>query len=275
MDMGARMHDIIIVGGGPAGLSAAITARQRGKSVAVISNDASESGLYKTGSVRNYPGFADISGAALLDKLYRHAADMGAEHIRSRVSSVLPAGDSVGVSHAADVSMARAAILAIGLERPSVFQGELELLGRGVSYCATCDGRFFKGKRVCAVMRAGDAEGEAKYLESIGCEVVRLTSRDIAINGGAAVESVTADGLDIPCAGVFIFRHTVAPASLLPGIEMFDGHIKADGAMRTNMPGVFAAGDCAGAPYQIAKAAGQGQVAALSAAGYVESGGKQ
>jgi thioredoxin reductase (NADPH) len=264
------MYDIIVVGGGPAGLSAAITARQRGKSVAVISNDASGSGLYRAGSVRNYPGFADITGAALLDRLYGHAAGMGAEHIRSRVSSVLPTRDAIGVSHAADVSHARAVILAVGVEQPAVFQGELELLGRGVSYCATCDGRFFRGKRVCAVMRAGDAESEALYLESIGCQVIRLASRDIAVNGRESVESVTADGADIPCEGVFIFRHTVAPASLAVGIELYEGHIKVDGDMRTNIPGLYAAGDCAGVPYQISKAAGQGQVAALSAAGWVD-----
>jgi thioredoxin reductase (NADPH) len=115
-------------------------------------------------------------------------------------------------------------------------------------------------------MQSPDAEDEAKYLESIGCDVTRLNPESFVINGDVAVRSVTADGEDIVCSGVFIFRRTVAPASLAAGIATREGHIIVDEAMRTNIPGVFAAGDCAGEPFQIAKAAGQGQVAALSAA---------
>jgi thioredoxin reductase (NADPH) len=267
------MYDIIVVGGGPAGLSAAITARQRGKSVAVVTNDASESGLYKAGCVRNYPGFPDVSGARLLDKLREHAESMGAIVIKERVSSVMPIGGGVSVGHAADVSSAKVSILALGVAQSSVFPGESELLGRGVSYCATCDGMFFRGKRVCVVMHAPDAEGEAEYLESIGCEVVRLLSRDVSVNGARTVESVTADGKIVKCDGVFILRHTIAPASLAPDVEMRGGHIGTDSVMRTNLPGIFAAGDCTGAPYQIAKAVGQGQIAALSAADYIDGGG--
>jgi thioredoxin reductase (NADPH) len=261
------------VGGGPAGLSAAITARQRGKSVAVVTNDASGSGLYRAGQVRNYPGLPDISGADLLDKLREHAESMGASVINERVLAIAPADGAVGVSRATDVSRAAAVILAIGAAQSSVFPGEAEFLGRGVSYCATCDGMFFRGKRVCVVMRAPDAESEAEYLESIGCEVVRLSPRDMTINGARTVESVTADGETVRCAGVFILRRTIAPASLAAGVELRGGHIGTDEAMRASLPGVFAAGDCAGPPYQIAKAAGQGQIAALSAAGYIDGGG--
>jgi thioredoxin reductase (NADPH) len=264
-------YDVIIAGGGPAGLSAAITARQRGMSAAVISNDASGSGLYKAEKICNYPGLPDISGADLLSALVSHAEKMGAVIMRERVSAVLPAGGAVSVNHTSGVSLAGAVILAVGIARDGVFPGELELLGRGVSYCATCDGVFFRGKRVCVVMRTADAETEAAYLESIGCDVVRLTRRGdaIAINGADRVESVTAGGETTACDGVFILRDTVLPAALAAGIELSGGHIKADASMRTNLPGVFAAGDCAGAPYQIAKAAGQGQTAALAASEFL------
>jgi thioredoxin reductase (NADPH) len=222
--------------------------------------------------VRNYPGLPDISGADLLDKLRGHAEGMGADIIIERVSSVIPADGGVGVSRATDVSYTKAVILALGASQPSVFPGETELLGRGVSYCATCDGMFFRGKRVCVIMHAPDAESEAEYLESIGCEVVRLTPRDVTINGARTVESVTADGETVKCDGVFILRHTIAPASLAAGVELRGGHIGTDEAMLTSLPGIFAAGDCTGAPYQIAKAVGQGQIAALSAAGCIDGG---
>jgi len=91
----------------------------------------------------------------------------------------------------------------------------------------------------------------------------------VAINGGKHVTSVTADGEEHECAGVFILRQAVAPHLLVPGLEMVKGHIRASASARTNIPGVFAAGDCAGVPYQVAKAVGQGQIAALSAAEHI------
>lgn len=263
------MYDIIVIGGGPAGLSAAITARMRGKHVAVISNDRTQSGLYKAAEVGNYPGLPGISGADLSEKLVAHAADMGAELISGRVTTILPIGQDINVSYGSEFLSGKSLILTTGIVQASVFPGEAELLGKGVSYCATCDGMLYRKKNVCVICLSPDADEEADFLESIGCIVTRLKTRKIVINGTEKVTSVTADGEDIPCDGVFILRQTIAPTSLLPGLETDKGHIKTDRSMKTNIAGVFAAGDCIGTPYQVSKAVGEGQIAVLSAVDYL------
>ena len=263
------MYDIIVVGGGPAGLSAAISARQRNNSVAVISNGKANSGLYKAPVVNNYPGFPNISGPDLLNKLSDHAASAGAELIAGQVTTILPTGDVVHVGYGAEILSASSVILTMGVSQTSLFPGEEELLGRGVSYCATCDGMLYRSKRVCVICLTPDAHEEADYLESIGCDVVRIDVRDVKIIGEAKVTSVVADGEEIECDGVFILRHMVAPHLMLSGLETQNGYISAAPSGKTNISGVFAAGDCVGTPHQIAKAVGQGQVAALSASEYV------
>jgi thioredoxin reductase (NADPH) len=263
------MEDIIIVGSGPAGLSAAITGRMRGKSVAVISNSRADSGLWKAAEIGNYPGLPGISGAELSDKLFSHAQSMGAALLTGRVTTILNMGKEISVGYGAEFISGKCLILATGIVQASVFPGETALLGSGVSYCATCDGMLYRGKKVCVVCLSPDAEEEADFLASIGCEVTRLKTKNIVVNGEGKVSSITADGITIPCDGVFILRQTIAPGTLLPGLETEKGHIKVDKSMKTNIPGVFAAGDCTGTPYQVAKAAGEGQIAVLSAADYL------
>ncbi|SHH75629.1 thioredoxin reductase (NADPH) [Sporobacter termitidis DSM 10068] len=263
------MVDIIVVGSGPAGLSAAITARMRGKSVTIIGNSSAESGLAKAAEIGNYPGLPGLSGAELSGKMLMHAVGMGAEHVTGRVTTILPVGRELSVSYGSEIATGASLILATGVVQSSVFPGEAELLGRGVSYCATCDGMLYKGKKVCVVCLSPDAEEEANFLESIGCRVTRLKTKKIKVNGEDKVTSVTADGNELECDGVFILRATIAPTALLPGLETDKGHIKVDRAMKTNIPGVFAAGDCTGTPYQVAKAAGEGQIAVLSAVEYL------
>ena len=264
------MFDIIVIGGGPAGLSAAITAGQRGNSAVVISNDSSGSGLYKAREIGNYPGFPDISGPELLEKLTAHAISSGAELHTGRVSTVMPTGEAFHIGYGAAILSSKCLILATGVAQTSLFPGEEELLGRGVSYCATCDGMLFRGKQVCVVCLTPDAGEEAEYLASIGCGVTQLHTSKIRINGEKKVTSVTADGKEIGCDGVFVLRKAIAPHMLVSGLDMDNGHIRTDPYGRTNIPGIFAAGDCTGKPYQIARATGQGQVAALSASEFIQ-----
>ena len=264
-----RMVDVIIVGGGPAGLSAAITVRQRNKNVTVISNDGKNSGLYKAQEIGNYPGFPKISGAELLCRLKDHASQAGAKLITGRVNTIVPIGDTFNVGYGTEILISKSIILATGVSQTSLFTGEAEFLGRGVSYCATCDGMLFRGKRICVICLSPEAKEEAEHLESIGCDVVRLETKQIRIIGEKQVTSVIADGEEIECAGVFILRQAVAPDLMLVNLEMKDRHINAGAAGGTNIPGVFAAGDCVGTPYQIAKAVGQGQLAAFSALEYL------
>jgi len=267
--LSGAMLDIMIVGRGPAGLSAAITARQRDKTAVVISNDAAHSGLFKAREVGNYPGLPKISGPELLQKLASHASEVGARLITGRVSVIMMVSGSFSVGYGTEILSAKSVILATGVAQTSYFPGEEEFLGSGVSYCATCDGMLFRGKKVCVVCLSPEADDEADYLSSIGCDVVRLRTKDVRINGENRVASVTADGEEIECEGVFVLRPAIAPQLMLSGLETADGHIKTDRRGETSVRGVFAAGDCVGAPYQVAKAVGEGQIAALSASEYI------
>lgn len=183
-----------------------------------------------------------------------------------------------------------ALILAPGVVRQAKFPGEETYLGRGVSYCATCDGMLYRNKPVAVVGRSKDAPHEAAYLKSIGCQVVYVAPKrpdqleedipfiqaaKLAVKGEQTVTALEADGADIPVNGVFILREAVAPGDLLPGLTLEKGAIQVDRSMATSVPGVFAAGDATGAPLQVSKAVGEGLIAALSACEYLDRNGSK
>ena len=256
-------YDLLVVGGGPAGLTAAIHARARDRSVLVISNEPTASPLCKAPRMENYPGLPGVTGLELVERMAAQAKGLGAEFKAGRALSVMPMGKSVMVSVENDAAEGSAVVLALGVSRAATLKGETELLGRGVSYCATCDGMFYRNK---AVVCAGDAPNfaeEVEFLRSIGCRVTETRLAGLEILGEGRVGGVrTAAGEEIPCDGVFLLRASIAPVQLAPGVALEDGYIKVDGRMATNLPGVFAAGDCTGQPLQLAKAVGQGQTAA-------------
>ena len=256
-------YDLLIVGGGPSGLTAAIHARARNKSVLVVTNEPTASPLCKAAEMDNYPGLPHVSGLELVERLVKQAADLGAELRQGRVLSLMPMGDTVMASVGTDVVEASAAILAVGVSRAVPLVGEERLLGRGVSYCATCDGMFYRNRPIVVAGNAPDLEEETDYLRSIGCQVTETRLPGMEILGEAQVTGVRlAEGNEIPCDGVFLLRASIAPAQLAPGLELEDGYIKVDTRMATNLPRVYAAGDCTGHPLQLAKAVGQGQLAA-------------
>ena len=256
-------YDLLIVGGGPAGLTAAIHARARNKSVLVVTNEPTASPLCKATEMDNYPGLPHVSGLELVERLVKQATDLGAEIRQGRVLSLMPMGDMVMASVGTDVVEASAAILAVGVARAVPLAGEERLLGRGVSYCATCDGMFYRNRPIVVAGNAPDLEEETEYLRSIGCQVTEARLPGMEILGENQVTGVRlADGTELPCDGVFLLRASIAPAQLAPGLDLEDGYIKVDAHMATNLPRVYAAGDCTGQPLQLAKAVGQGQLAA-------------
>ena len=277
-------YDLLILGAGPAGLAAAIGARGRGKTVLVVGNRWQDSPLARAERIDNYLGLPGLSGAELLARFHDHAAEAGVEFLTGKALSVM-AWEGFQMTVGSDVCAGGALILAPGVVRQSKYPGEAEYLGRGVSYCATCDGMLFRNRPVAVVGRSGGAPGEANYLQSIGCQVVYVSPQPpegldpaipyvkasrLAVRGDQTVTGLEADGSLIPCAGVFILRSAVAPADLLPGLATEHGVIQVDRQMRTSLPGVFAAGDCTGGPLQVAKAVGEGHVAALSACEYLD-----
>lgn len=272
------MPDVIVIGAGPAGLSAALTLRSRGKSVLLLESPGAVSALAKAEKVDNYPGLPEIGGKALLEAMREQALSLGAEFLSEKALSVLPMGDRFYVSAGQETLEARSLILAAGAARGKTLPGEEALLGMGVSYCATCDGMLYRGKNVAVLGFSADAEEEAEFLRSIGCNLRFFSaeeSKKARILGENRVAGVEIGGEIIPFDGVFVLRDTVAPQALLPGLELQGVHIAVQTDMRTSVSGVFAAGDCVGTPYQIAKAVGEGNIAALSAAKYLDQKAKE
>lgn len=270
----SEKYDAIIIGGGPAGISAALTLRQRDKSVAVVANPPDTTNLWKAKDVGNYPGIAG-TGESIQREMIKQLAFSGAVTIAGRALSVVPMGASFGVAVGNDYYEAAAVILAAGITRENAYPGENDYLGRGVSYCATCDGMLYRGKRVAVLGFADSARQEASFLESIGCSVIYFDRpRTCSIAGGDQVERVTCDGKTEAVSGVFLLRPTMAPTDLFPELAVEGGYVKVDRKMATNLPGVFAAGDCTGGPLQVAKAVGEGLIAGQSAAAFAAAQGK-
>ena len=282
-------YDIIVLGSGPAGLSAAVTARGRNKSVLVIGNRWQDSPLARTERVDNYLGMPGMTGMEMLEAFQRHAQEMGVEMVTGKVLSIME-WEGFTLTVGSQLYQGSALILAPGVVRQAKFPGEETYLGRGVSYCATCDGMLYRNKPVAVVGRSKDAPHEAAYLKSIGCQVVYVAPKrpdqldedipfiqaaKLAVKGEQTVTALEADGADIPVNGVFILREAVAPGDLLPGLTLEKGAIQVDRNMATSVPGVFAAGDATGAPLQVSKAVGEGLIAALSACEYLDRNGSK
>ena len=279
-------YDIAVIGGGPAGLSAAVNARARGKSVLVVGNDYRESPLYRAERVDNYLGMPGRTGAGLMEDYRRHAEAMEVDLRTGRVLNIMQMDGTSYLSIGSDMETAKAVVLATGVTRGKKLPGEVRYLGRGVSYCATCDGMLYRGRPVVVVDLAPDAAEEANFLQGIGCQVTYVSAKrpeglvpaiqwvrrtgGLEILGEDTVTALRVGEAELPAQCVFLLRSAFPPADLLPDLALEDGYITVDRRMRTNLPGVFAAGDCTGLPLQLAKAVGEGLVAGQSAAEYVD-----
>lgn len=262
-------YDVLVIGGGPAGLSAAVNVRARGKTVLVISNPPEENPLWRAERVDNHLGMPARSGAELLTAFRRHAEEAGVDFRTGKVLSALRSGERWYVSVGNDMENAAAVVLAAGAVRGKKLPGEEAFLGRGVSYCATCDGMLYRGRPVAVLGYSDTARKEAEFLSSLGCAVTYFDRpRRCEITGGETVSAVTCDGVTAAAEGVFLLRPTMAPTDLFPGLVVENGFVTVDRRMSTSLPGLFAAGDCTGGPLQVSKAVGEGLVAGQSAAAF-------
>ncbi|MBR4457392.1 MAG: NAD(P)/FAD-dependent oxidoreductase [Clostridia bacterium] len=276
------MTDLIIIGGGPAALSCALTARQRNLDCLVVCADANSGWLARAESLDNYPGMPHVSGRELLRVFRAQAEEAGASFMSGVARQIQPMGSEFMVLVGNDVLETKAVVLAMGAARPALLPGEEDLLGRGVSWCGTCDGMFYRGKRVAVLSAWNGGAEEAEFLAGLCASVdyytlkphdvpadERITQRSEKVRGLAAGEDrqitvETADG-SVSYDGVFVFRPAVAPDRLLPGLALNGGFVSVDRRMATSVPLVYACGDCTGQPLQVAKAVGEGNVAAISA----------
>lgn len=278
------MVDILIVGAGPAGLSAAVNAITRGKTVRVFSNK--ENYLAKAERVDNHLGFFNISGKEMMNKFKEHAEAMNVKIENGKVVNILPMGESFMVNINGEIEEAKKVILAMGISKVKELPGEGKLLGMGVSYCATCDGMLYRGKNAIVWDQSKEALEEANYLNSIGVNVTFVSKNPRSENlhenikyingtvteviGDDKVEAVMVWDEKIPADAVFMLRDAVAPTALIDGLETEGNFISVNRNMETNIEGVYATGDITGKPLQLSKAVSEGLIAAQHAAQQID-----
>lgn len=297
------MYDLIIVGGGPAGLTAAIYAVRYGLNTLVLEKSVIPGQIATTDVVENYPGFPTISGLELMDKFTEHATSLGVDIQTDEVKKIEDLGDKKKITTHDGEFETKALIIATGANPKHLgVPGEEELVAKGVSYCATCDGPFFSGEEVIVIGGGESAITDALILSNIASKVYvvhrrdqlrssqvlqdRVFARDNVefiwntvleeIIGNDAVETVvlkntiTDDTKEMKTSGVFIYVGIV-PNTWMVDVEKNEhGFIKANEKMETSVAGIFVAGDCRITPlWQVVTAVADGAIAAVSAYEYI------
>lgn len=302
-----KIYDVIIIGAGPAGMTAAVYTSRANLSTLMIERGVPGGQMVNTEEVENYPGFDSILGPDLSNKMFEHAKKFGAEYVYGDIKEVIDGKEFKLVKAGSKEYKARAIIIATGAEYKKLgVPGEAELGGRGVSYCAVCDGAFFKNKQLVVVGGGDSAVEEGVYLTRFAEKVTIVHRRDqlraqkilqerafandkvdfiwnhtvkqINEKGGKVgsvtlVSTVDDSEREFPCDGVFIYVGMVPltkPFENL-GITNEAGYIVTNELMETKVPGIFAAGDVREKHLrQIVTATGDGSIAAQSAQHYVE-----
>ena len=283
------MLDCIVIGSGVAGISAALTLRANGKSFRLFGSPNLSEKIARAERIENYPGLSSVSGAEFVVALKKQLAGAEITVENERINGVFAMGDTVNVAlQNGEILTAKTVILACGVESVKQIEGEEKFLGRGVSYCATCDGFLYKDKTIMVVSTSKTFEHEVAYLAGIAKKVwfiplyknAEIEAENVEktvrmpkeIYGEKRVLGVAfekkGEREEIAVDGVFILKESLPPSALVGGLETAEGHVVVDRQMRTNLKGIFAAGDCTGRPYQYAKATGEGNVAAHSVSAY-------
>jgi len=279
-------YDIAVIGTGPGGISAAITGTIRNKKVLLLGSKDLSAKMSKAHEIQNYPGFPAVKGAELAAAMQRHLDQLGIAVTEKRINAVYAMGDYFTLQSGEEMIEASTVILATGVVQGKPLPGEEAWLGRGVSYCATCDAALYRGKPVAVVGYNPREEAEAAFLSEVCSEVLYfpvykdethlpasvrvIREKVLGIEADGNRRAVVTENGKYPTDCVFVLREAVAPGQLVPGLETEGAHVKADRKMATSIPGCFACGDITGTPYQYIKAAGEGNVAALSAVSYLD-----
>lgn len=301
MNMDDNIYDVLIVGAGGAGLTAAIYAVRSGLKTIVLEAMGPGGQAAIAPDINNFPSYKSISGAELMRKISEHASEYVEIKVSGQVTEAHKNNDGAFTLKVGDTEYTgRSVIIATGAEHKKLgCKGEEEHAGRGISYCATCDGFFFKGKDILMIGGGSTAAMEAIYLKNIGCNVSIVHRRDTLraekawvdkieeeginiywnsivkeIKGDPLVETVVLENIktheitEVQVSGVFVavgFEPQNEVAKQL-GCELEpDGYIKVDRNMKTTVPGVYAAGDVAGGLRQLVVACGEGAIAANTA----------
>ena len=278
--------DIAIVGSGPAGISAALNAKIRNKTFKVFGTKEISPKLVKAHQRNNYLGFYGKSGKEIRDEFAKHLEAMDIEITEEKINNIYSMGDYFALMGSKNTYEATAVILATGVNFGKPLKGEEEYLGRGVGYCATCDAPLYKDKIVTIIAYNKHEESEANFLAQVASKVYYIPmykeevevdksieiikDTPVEIVGEQFVQKLILKNNEIETDGLFILRDSISPGQLVPGLELDKNHVQVDRKMTTNLKGCFAAGDIVGIPYQYIKAAGEGNIAALSAVSYLD-----
>lgn len=280
-------YDLAIIGSGPAGISAALNAKIRKKKFVIFGSKELSNKLTKAEKINNYLGFYGKSGEQIKDEFINHIESMDISITEERINNIYAMGNYFTLMANDNIYEASAIILATGVNFGKPFKGEEEFLGKGVGYCATCDAPLYKNKVVIIIAYNKKDEEEVNFISTIASRVYYIpmykekvevnekveiiTDTPIEIVGEDRVKKLILKNSEIETEGIFILRDSVSPRQLVPGLELDENHVKVDRRMKTNLEGCFAAGDVVGAPYQYIKAAGEGNIAALSAVSYIDN----
>ena len=284
-----ELYDVAILGTGPAGVSAAITLKIRNKNIILLGSRNLTDKMGKAHEIQNYPGLPAVKGDELQGAFKKHLDSLGIEITEDQVTACYALGDKFSMTaKSGKTYSAKSVIIATGVSFGKAYDGEEQFLGRGVSYCATCDAPLYKGKKVVVIAQTEKEEEEAKFLSEV-CEkvfFVPLYKKDgfefsengkieiirdvpVSIQGRMKAEKLVMKNGEVEADGFFILRDSISPKQLVPGLELDGNHIAVNRKMETNIKGCFACGDITGLPYQYVKSAGEGNVAALSAVAYL------
>lgn len=281
------MYDCAIIGTGAAGVSAALTLKALNKNFIVIGNPSLSAKIRKAEKIKNYPGLPDVSGEGMSAAFLNQLKAENISVTEGKVNGVFAADGGYMLACGQETYEARTVILASGVETVKPIAGEKDFLGRGVSYCATCDGFLYRNKVIAAVVSSKEEEHEVEFLAKFAGKVYLfalykdvgvsaenveiLSGMPLSIEGGDRVSGIVTNGGIIAVDGVFMLKDSTAGDGLIKGLEVAEGCVKVDRSCATNLAGVFAAGDCTGRPYQYAKAVGEGNVAAHSVNAYLNA----
>lgn len=301
-----KVYDVVIAGAGPAGMTAAVYTARANMSTLMLERGMPGGQMANTEDIENYPGFESILGPDLSNKMFEHAKKFGAEYAYGDISEIIDGYPYKTVKAGNKEYLAKSVIIATGAEHRELgVPGEREFSGRGVSYCAVCDGAFFRGKELVVVGGGDSAVEEALFLTRFATKVTIVHRREQfraqkiiqnrafenpkieviwntvvkEIKGETKVGSVlledvnTGEQRDFPCEGVFIYvgMDPLTKPFLEMGITNEEGYLLADEKMKTKLPGIFAAGDVREKLLrQVVTATGDGSIAAQSAQHYVE-----
>ncbi|AEP92514.1 thioredoxin-disulfide reductase [Bacillus subtilis subsp. subtilis str. RO-NN-1] len=302
-----KIYDVIIIGAGPAGMTAAVYTSRANLSTLMIERGIPGGQMANTEDVENYPGFESILGPELSNKMFEHAKKFGAEYAYGDIKEVVDGKEYKIVKAGSKEYKARAVIIAAGAEYKKIgVPGEKELGGRGVSYCAVCDGAFFKGKELVVVGGGDSAVEEGVYLTRFASKVTIVHRRDKLraqsilqarafdnekvdflwnktvkeiheengkVGNVTLVDTVTGEESEFKTDGVFIYIGMLPLSKPFEnlGITNEEGYIETNDRMETKVEGIFAAGDIREKSLrQIVTATGDGSIAAQSVQHYVE-----